>query len=390
MNFNMIMTYSLRKLILTATIPVIACTMLISVMPVMGKQIETPWPIKMQNLHHQFTWHQPGTERVLWLGMSTPYRGDSYKGVRTYKMLYKISLDGGKTYDKLRPVIQQGKQYDAMHPIRPVYAGINSYVASIPPPSLASNGEIMVPFYFWPLNKSHTKRLHDKDILSYTADGVLIGDWNKNKTDIIWHLGQTVHLNYNTQSTRGAMEPAIIELDKPGHFMMIMRASNAKNYKIPSYKWKSLSTDYCRTWSKPTPFTYADGKPFYSPSACSVIMRSTKNGKIYWFGNISKKNPHGNMPRYPLIVAQVNEKTLGLIKNTIRVIDTYDPAIGDTKEVQFSNFHVKENYKSGDFIVTLRRLDHGKLKPGQGWSARKWPYMKYIVPLHGKIKTTSK
>lgn len=347
-------------------------------------KIHVPWSKQMENLWDIHTFHQPGTDLVLRLAFSTPFEDDTREGAQTYMTWYQVSTDGGKTYDKIRQVIQKGSQYNDMHPIWPVWSGKNMYVPSVPPPSLASNGQIMVPFYLWPLGKDG-KRLHDTSY-TYTDDGVLIGTWNAAKTDIIWDLGQTVRLNYDTQSTRGAMEPAIIELDQPGHFLMIMRASNYGKPNMPSYKWKAVSTDYCKTWSNPTPLTYADGENFFSPSACSDIRRNTKNHKIYWIGNICPHNADGNDPRYPLIIAQLDQKTLGLIKDTVHVIDTRDPK-KDSEYVQFSNFHVTEDAQTGDFIVTLSRLDY---PPTGDYRGRQWPHMRYVVnPADGQVKATS-
>jgi hypothetical protein len=289
---------------------------------------------------------------------------------------YQISTDGGKTYDKLKQVIQQGPQYNAMHPIWPVWAGKNMYVPSIPPPSVASNGQIMVPFYLWPLGKDG--KLMWQEYYTYTDAGVLIGTWNADKTDLSWDLGQTVRLDNKTQSTRGADEPSIVELDQPGHFLMIMRAANYKKPQMPSYTWKSDSSDYCRTWSKPTPLTYTSGERFFSPSACSDIRRNSKNHKIYWIGNICPQNADEDNPRYPLVIAELDQKSLGLIKSSMRVIATRDPKI-DTPKVQFSNFNVEEDPKTGNFIVTLERIDIGKLKAGQDYWNHKWPRMRYVV-----------
>src|SRR3546814_505825 len=168
----------------------------------------------------------------------------------------------------------------------------------------------MVPIYVLPLDETG-ERAHADDTFTFSDSGVLIGAWTENGADVLWDLGETVHLDFTTQSTRGAMEPALIELSEPGHFLMFLRASNYKQPDMPSYKWKAVSTDYCRTWSEPEPFTYADGEPFFSPSACSVIMRSSKDGKIYWFGNISPENASHNYPRFPLVVGVLDEASLG-------------------------------------------------------------------------------
>lgn len=339
-------------------------------------KIDVPWSSTPENLHVIHTWRQSGTDRVLRLSFSTPFLDDTGPGARTYMTWYQISTDGGETYDQLRQVIQDGPEYGPLHPIAPVWSGKNMYVPSVPPPSLASNGQVMVPIYLWPLGEDG-KRLHD-DRFTFTDNAVLIGTWNAEKTDLLWDVSQTISLDGETESTRGAMEPAIIELDEPGHFLMIMRASNLGKPELPSYKWKSLSTNFCKTWSKPTPLTYSDGSNFFSPSACSDIRRNGKNGKIYWIGNISPENADGNMPRFPLVIAELDRKSLGLIKNTERVIDTRDVE-KDSPEVQFSNFKVTEDPETGNFIVTLARIDYPKLKPGEDGRARKWPRMRYVV-----------
>jgi hypothetical protein len=340
------------------------------------EKITVPWSSKPQTLSAIHTWREPGTDRVLRLAFTTAFHDDTLEGARTYMTWYQVSTDGGKTYNQLKQVIQKGPEYNAMHPIRPVWSGKNMYVPSVPPPSLASNGQIMVPFYLWPLGKDGT--LMGQKNFTYTDDGILIGTWNADKTDLIWDLGQTVRLDAETQSTRGAMEPAIIELDQPGHFLMIMRASNLRKTSLPSYKWKSYSSDYCRTWTKPTPFTYSGGEKFFSPSACSDIRRNSKNHKIYWIGNICPHNADGNLPRYPLVIGELDQETLGLIKSSVRIIDTRDPK-KESEQVELSNFHVEEDAKTGNFIVTLTRFDMAELKPGQEYWDRKWPQMRYVV-----------
>lgn len=343
--------------------------------------VKVPYPPGEEKLHPHHIYREAGTDRVLRLAYTTPHLGDTRSGAQTYKMWYQVSVDGGRTFDELRPLIQRGEGFDRMHPIEPVYISKNSYVASVPPPSRGGNGEIMVPFWFWPLDESgELAHVNDK-VHTFSAAGVLVGRWTGDGRDVVWDLGQTVHLDHHTQSRRGAMEPAVIELQEPGHFLMILRASNSGADDIPSYKWKAVSRDFCRTWSDPEPFTYADGRPFFSPSACSDIRRSGVNGKLYWFGNITPENPGGNLPRYPLVVGEVDERTLGLIRETVRVLDTRDPEKGDTEQVQFSNFAVEEDSATGAFIVTLTRLDGGRRIEGAvpAWAGVDWPQERYVV-----------
>jgi hypothetical protein len=347
-------------------------------------KIKVPYPPGEETVYPQHKYREPGTSRVLYLAYTTPYEDDTLDGAKTYKMWYALSTDGEKRFDTLRPLVQSGPGYDRLHPIRVVHIPRNSYVASIPPPSRASNGEIMVPFQFWPLDEKG-ELYHPEGGWTFLDSGVLVGRWTKDGRDIEWDLGETVRLPPD-RSTRGGFEPAIVELAKPGRFLMILRGSNGGRPHQPGHKWKSVSEDYCRTWSKPAPLGYSNGEAFYSPSACSDIRRHGKNRKLYWIGNICPENPKGNNPRYPLVIGQIDEEKLGIIKETVRVIDSRDPK-KDSPQLQLSNFSVAEDPTSGAFIIQLSRLDY---EPGGTYVGRQWPAMRYEVEVDGQDKSAER
>jgi hypothetical protein len=90
-------------------------------------------------------------------------------------------------------------------------------------------------------------------------------------------------------------EPTLAALTD-GRLMMVMRGSNDKKPSLPGYKWVSFSSDGGFHWSTPKPWTYHNGEPFFSPSACSQLLRHS-NGKLFWLGHITAANPRGNRPR---------------------------------------------------------------------------------------------
>ena len=94
------------------------------------------------------------------------------------------------------------------------------------------------------------------------------------------------------RATRGMDEPTIERL-RDGRLMLILRGSNDRNPNLPSHKWVSYSTDGGMKWTTPEPWTYHDGSPFFSPSACSQLLRHS-NGRVYWIGHINPQNPRGN------------------------------------------------------------------------------------------------
>lgn len=102
------------------------------------------------------------------------------------------------------------------------------------------------------------------------------------------------------------------------------------------------------------PLGYDTGELFYSPATCSRFIRSSRNGILYWIGNIVPENPDGNGPRYPLVIAEVNEEKIALRKETVFTIDTRHPE--ETHRVQLSNFHVYEDRMTGELVLHLARI----------------------------------
>jgi hypothetical protein len=165
--------------------------------------------------------------------------------------------------------------------------------------------------------------------------------------------------------------PQVAEL-KDGRLVLEMRGSNdgLDPVKYPGRKWMSVSRDAGKNWSAVTDLRYDTGEQFYAPSALARFIRSRKTGKLYWIGNISRGPAKGNRPRYPLYIAEVDEKTPALKKNTLTVID--DRSAEDTEAVQFSNFSLLENRETLDLEIYLSRF--GEKKDHQ-FSANAYKYV---------------
>ena len=135
---------------------------------------------------------------------------------------------------------------------------------------------------------------------------------------------------------------------------MVTRGSN-QPFKgtQKAWKWKTLSTDYGKTWSEYTQFTYDDGGGFFSPSSMSNFIRSSRTGKAYWIGNISRTRPIGNSPRYPLVIAELDEKQLAIRRHTVTIVDDRGP--DDGSAYQLSNMFNVEDPRTGNIVVTLQR-----------------------------------
>jgi hypothetical protein len=71
-------------------------------------------------------------------------------------------------------------------------------------------------------------------------------------------------------------------------------------------------------------------------------------------GNISELNPKGNTPRYPIILGEVDRDNGLLIRESITIIDDRQP--GEHERLTLSNFYVREDRTTGDFILHLPRF----------------------------------
>jgi hypothetical protein len=299
-------------------------------------------------------YQEPGKSWVLHLGIITPNLGDTYEGARTYRTWYRVSTDGGASFGPLKPVILKGDGYDLAHPVDGVRVATNSYAVDETRPIVrASNGEIMVPYGYWPLapDGGLFRPAHG---FTYWDSGVLIGRWTPDGSDVEWTMGAWLGADPK-RMPRGLEEPSVVELRQPGEFLLVARGGN-DGTDLPGRKWMALSRDYCRTWSRVEPFAYEDGQPLLSPGACSTLLRSRKNGRIYWVGNLAEQPPRANSPRYPLVIGEVDETCHGLIRDSVLVLDTRHPE-HDTRHVQLSNYKVYEDPETGHLTVTLSRLD---------------------------------
>jgi hypothetical protein len=323
----------------------------------------------IESLWHLETYVEPGSNRRFRTAFSQrndvlPDYGSNLLGER---MWYQVSTDNGATYDTIRPIIQNGPGYNASHPIDPIYAGLTDFRSSewIPPLRM-SNGEIIVPFQYSTLTADGNDYYNPYGANTFTQAGVMIANWNTAKTDIEWNLGATVTIDA-ALSSRGLIEPAVVETNTPGRLLMVMRGSNENHTSAASRNWKAVSNDYGRTWTPVSAMTYSDGSSFYSPSAMSDVRKNRVSDRLYWFGNLISSNADGNSPRYPLVMAEIDEATLGLIPGSSTVIAAYTPGAPyfDTPEVQFSNFTVVENPITHKYTVSFTRIDFGK--PESQW-----------------------
>ncbi|HEY2970895.1 MAG TPA: hypothetical protein VGJ48_00150, partial [Pyrinomonadaceae bacterium] len=114
---------------------------------------------------------------------------------------------------------------------------------------------------------------------------------------------------------------------------------------------------------------YDDGSSFYSPSSYHRLLRHSQTGKLYWIGNIVSDPPKGSNPRYPLVIAEVNEELPALKRKTVTLIDDRQP--GEDEGLELSNFEILENRQSHEIEIYLSRYGED---PHDFWAADAYRY----------------
>ena len=260
------------------------------------------------------------------------------------RIFFEISFDGGRAFNEPRQIIQKG--FAENNWAKDVIYGRNSACISFCAPLKTSDNRILLPGGGIPLDYDR----YDQWKVPGLA-GCFIGEWKGNNLE--WELSEMVKIDPKL-SSRGLGEPTLAELSN-GSFLMILRGSNRDVPHMPGYKWVTASNDGGYTWSEVSPLKYSTGENFFSPATGSRLIRSSKNKKLYWIGNISKENPDGNRPRYPLQMAEVDEDKKAIKKETVNIVEDRQPE--DSRLVEFSNFRVYEDRKTHEFVLIMARQE---------------------------------
>ena len=275
-----------------------------------------------------------------------------------YYLRYRVSTDGGRTWLLDEPIVQQGENYSPRHPIDGVYITKNCFFLgdSGSQPIRTREGTVLVPMQTPPLD-SDGEGFHNPGGGWYWLDSmILIGRWTEDDR-IVWDASEPIKGD-GDRTARGLYEPTLAQMPD-GNILCVMRGSNGggsdRNYEWASYKWTCVSKDGGHIWSKPEPWKYSDGEPFFSPASMSELFVHS-NGRVYWIGNLSESNCRANHPRWPLVIGEVDPKTYGLIRKSVLVIDTKQP---DERDVNLSHWHSYEDRETGDIVIPTTRASAG-------------------------------
>jgi hypothetical protein len=268
---------------------------------------------------------------------------DPLEGMRQWNIFYRWQ-PGDR-----RQIICEGDEFNEQHAIPGVYTGKNMVmlgdVASFP---INDGKRILVPATMTRLD-ADGRVYNPTGGYTYTEAVVLLGEWKGDR--LAWRASELI-TGDPERCTRGMDEPTIERL-RDGRLMMVLRGSNDRKPSLPSHKWVSYSTDGGMKWSKPEPWTYDDGSSFFSPSACSQLLRHS-NGRLYWVGHINPENPRGNRPRYPLWLGEVAEPSGLLRRDSLVKIDTREP--GDDETLMIYSIFAREDRRTHEIAIHASRI----------------------------------
>ncbi len=268
------------------------------------------------------------------------------KGVYHNFTYVRTSRDQGRTWGEPRQLCYEAcNAFDADEPLK---AGFLNRNEGYPGNNILvrSDGSLVIC-----LAHANAPGDPDNDSRPWRMGSVcFLGRWNAGANEYRWTTGGRVEIAPEV-SARGLMEPELAEL-RDGRLLVVWRGStrgwDGTAARTPGRKFYSLSTDGGRTFGAPAEWKYDDGSSFYSPSSFHRMIRHRVTGKLYWLGNISATPPSGNSPRYPLVIAEVDEEKAALRRSTITAIDDRQLGQGD---IQFSNFCLIEDRVTHDLIL---------------------------------------
>jgi hypothetical protein len=272
---------------------------------------------------------------------------------------------------------EEGGEYNPADPLNEHYFSKNH--AYFGKPWIMKNGDVI--FAIGPLVSTCCRMLglDAKDVFPSRPQcfhGLIVGcgKWNGEKYDLTFSRPVVIS---DLKSSRGVDEPLIAELNG-GRILVLFRGGNMMsktfNTRIepgtPGHKWYCYSDDGGKNFTEPVPWHFDDGEVIYSSATFSTFLRASKNGKLYWTGNMTDHRINNNYPRYPLQMVEVDE-TYGTAKSgTVTVIDTRRE--NESEFVQLSNFKLLDDRETGDIECYLSK--YGTLGNEQVYRGAAWRY----------------
>ena len=188
---------------------------------------------------------------------------------------------------------------------------------------------------------------------SYVAK-TWLGRWRRDLSGLDWEPGQVLEAGPE-QSNQGLTEPHACQFPDGRLFCIFRqcpRPASQDEPGITSVKLFSVSDDSGRTWTKPRPLTYEDGRYVYSSTSFPDVICSSKNGRAYVIININDRPSTACDPRTTLQIAEIDTKSVCVKRDTIAVIETMHEE--HHWFVRFSNWCMLEDRYTKNLLLFMK------------------------------------
>jgi hypothetical protein len=261
---------------------------------------------------------------MIYVSMELLWEGNELTSTfRKRRLYYRLSFDNGLSWSDPIYIHRDGPGFDKDHMFPGITYGKNMLTGVFKIIKIRgegpNKGKIVLGISVQVLGE-------DGDTFNPTQwgffkSGCLLGTWCAEQGRYDWKECEAYASASWEDSSRGVIEPAISEAEN-GQLLMILRGSNmGQSAGSIGSKWISRSDDQGTTWSRPERLRYDTGEIMYSSSNIPVVVKDRQQ-RIFYVGVINESNPVGNLPRYPLCIAEIDQATLRVKKESVAVLDT--------------------------------------------------------------------
>jgi len=287
----------------------------------------------------------PGNDMLLSIHQTSRHRpGDemSAYGYRQTALYYQVSGDAAKTWSQDRQIIHPGDEFDEIHWM-PVITGGEQYIGVDQGPfARLDDGTILFGLTVHLPSKYYPEK-------QMFRAAFLRGRWVDGGPTMEWDLGGVIEVPKSV-SPIGACEPDLLHLGSQ-RVVTTLRCQGDDELGISSTRQWALSEDGGRTWTEPQPLRYDDGSMVWVPASIAAFEKDPRTGKAYWFANILDRPVTGQLPRYPLTIAEFDMSRFCIIKDSVTVIQ--DLPEGAPPERSYTNFGHYVDRVTGEFVLTM-------------------------------------